>query len=112
MQSIVIEERAQGDAVVLKPIGRLDSITTPDMQDKVSEVLARQPSCLVIDFGAVDYINSTGLRIMLMAAKKLKVASGRLVLCGMRASVRSVFELSGFHKIITIVDECSAAAKA
>ncbi|MGH6918072.1 MAG: STAS domain-containing protein, partial [Geminicoccaceae bacterium] len=70
--ALEIEEVSRGDAVILKPIGRLDSNTTSAMQERVMNVLARRPRRLVIDFAAVDYINSTGLRIMLMAAKKIK----------------------------------------
>ena len=102
-----IEESLRGNAVILKPSGRLDSSSTSIMQDRVQATMAKRPKHLVIDFTAVDYVNSTGLRVMLMAAKKMKLDGGRLTLCGMRPNVREVFVISGFHKIIEIVDECA-----
>ena len=103
-----IEELSRDDAVILRPVGRLDSSTMPVVQDRVLSVLARRPKHLVIDFRDLDYVNSTGLRVMLMAAKKLKADNGRFTLCGMKANVREVFEISGFHKIIEIIDDCAA----
>jgi anti-anti-sigma factor len=105
---VQIEELTRQDATILRPVGRLDSSTMPAVQERVLAVLARRPKHLVIDFRDLDYVNSTGLRVMLMAAKKLKVDNGRFTLCGMKANVREVFEISGFHKIIEIVDDCAA----
>lgn len=102
-----IEETIREDVTILKPVGRLDSTTMPTVQDRVMAVLARRPKHLVIDFRELDYVNSTGLRVMLMAAKKLKTENGRFTLCGMKANVREVFEISGFHKIIEIRDDCA-----
>ena len=107
-----IEELSRQDATVLRLTGRLDSSTMPTVQDRVMSALARRPRHLVIDFSSLDYINSTGLRVMLMAAKRLKLDNGRFTLCGMKTPVREVFEISGFHKIIEIVDDCTAAIAA
>lgn len=107
-----IEELSRQDATVLRLVGRLDSSTMPAVQDRVMTVLVRRPRHLVIDFSNLDYVNSTGLRVMLMAAKRLKVDNGRFTLCGMKAPVREVFEISGFHKIIEIIDDCAAVIAA
>lgn len=107
-----IEETGSDELLVLKPVGRLDSSTTPAVQDRVMAVLARRPRHLVIDFAALDYVNSSGLRVMLLAAKKLKQDGGRFTLCAMQPKVREVFEISGFHKIIEIVADIESCTSA
>ncbi|HUM02325.1 MAG TPA: STAS domain-containing protein, partial [Thermoanaerobaculia bacterium] len=59
------------------------------------------------------YVSSAGLRVLVMLAKKLAGGQGRLVLCGMRESVREVFEIAGFTSLFAItatVDEAVASA--
>ena len=54
----------------------------------------------MLDLGRLDYISSAGLRVVLIAAKRLKSVGGALVLCTLNPSVREVFEISGFASIL------------
>lgn len=89
--------------------GRLDSATSNGLE-KSLQALFQLPGCrLVMDFAALDYISSAGLRVVLMAAKRAKQEQGRLVLCGLQPHVQQVFEISGFLKILEVVAERQAA---
>ena len=57
---------------------------------------------LVLDFAALDYISSAGLRLVLVLAKRLKQAGGKLVIYGMQPHVREVFDISGFLAILNV----------
>ena len=57
---------------------------------------------LVLDFAALDYISSAGLRLVLVLAKRLKQERGRLVLCAMQPHVHEVFDISGFLAILDV----------
>ena len=57
---------------------------------------------LVLDFAALDYISSAGLRMVLVVAKRLKGEGGQLVLSGMQPHVREVFDISGFLAILNV----------
>jgi len=109
-------EIRQGDRngfVVLAPVGRLDTKTAPDLEKKVVELLRSGTRRFVIDFGPTEYVSSAGLRVLLMLAKKLAGGEGRLVMCGMSAAVREVFDIAGFASVFTIVstlDEVAAAS--
>ena len=63
----------------------------------------------MVDFSALTYVSSAGLRVILMAAKRVKQSQGKLVLFGLSPQVREVFEISGFLKILDVVDDRAAA---
>ncbi|MDE2972092.1 MAG: STAS domain-containing protein, partial [Acidobacteriota bacterium] len=59
---------------------------------------------VVMNFGGLDYINSTGMRVLLILAKRLAGVKGKLVLCEMKEHILEVFKISGFNQILTITD--------
>ncbi len=95
-------EKTNGDVIVLELNGRLDSNTSKVLEDKVMEVLGQGHKKLLMDFGDVDYINSTGLRVLLLALQQLKKSQGRLVLCAIKDYMKEVFEISGYTEIFPI----------
>lgn len=96
-----ISETQRNDCLVVTLRGRLDSTTSPGFEQQALDMLARHPR-LVLDFTDVDYISSAGLRVLLLIAKKTKQGGGALVLCGLRDSLREIFEISGFMAILDI----------
>lgn len=97
-----IETERAGGALVLIPVGRLDSNNAGEAEQIVLGHIAGGETRIVLDFGRLDYISSAGLRVMLMAAKRLKQANGKMVLCSMQDHIREVFEISGFLSILTV----------
>lgn len=99
------------DLVVLVPTGRLDTNTAKLLEERVTEATAADTH-LVIDMEGVDYVSSFGLRVILMAAKTYAQKSKSLVLCGLQKDVMNVFRISGFLKILTVVENRAAARDA
>jgi anti-anti-sigma factor len=97
-----IDELRTPGALVLAPAGRLDSVTSNELEKQVVSRLAAGEKRLVLDLAGVEYISSAGLRVLLMAAKRLKEPPGALVLCGMAPSVRSVLQLAGFLPLFVV----------
>jgi len=102
------EERRDG-ALIVAPSGRVDSVSSSELERALVGHLGAGESRVVVDLAQVEYISSAGLRVLLMTAKKLKDADGRLVLCAMPESVRLVFELAGFVPIFAIEPTREAA---
>jgi anti-anti-sigma factor len=98
-----IAESTHGAVLVLSPKGRLDSNSSPEFERRVREKLAAGHRRLVIDFGALDYVSSAGLRILLVAGKALKAERGQMALCRLADTVMEVFRISGFDRIFTIL---------
>jgi anti-anti-sigma factor len=101
-----------GDVVIVKLAGRLDSSTAPPAEESFTRLLASGPLHLAIDLSNVEYISSAGLRVLLVVAKKLQQAKGKVVLFGLVQNVREVFQISGFDRIFTIQPDMAAAVAA
>lgn len=103
-----LQQETRDDVLILRPMGRLDSSSSPELERTLSEHLDAGVKRLVFDLGDLDYISSAGLRVVLLAGKKLRASQGKLVLVGMRATVKEVFEMSGFLTLFAVaasVDE-------
>ena len=104
-----IEHGTQDHVTVLAPTGRIDTTTSGAVEDAVRDAVDAGARALIIDFTAVDYISSAGLRVFLVLAKRLRDLGGRLVLCGMGQPVRQVFQLAGFLPLFTVASSREAA---
>ena len=95
-------ERESAGITVLELGGRLDSNTSKVLEDKIMEILGQGRTKVLMDFKDVDYINSTGLRVLLLALQQLKKIQGKLVLSTIKDYMKEVFEISGYTEIFPI----------
>jgi anti-anti-sigma factor len=103
----ITDETLDGAAVVHLE-GNLDTTTAPEVMAHLDALIEAGTTTLIIDFAAVDFVSSAGLRVLLATAKKLR-PDGSLRLYGLNDSVREVFDVSGFSTIIPIFDDQAAA---
>ena len=101
-RSMEVSTRTAEGATIVAFKGNLDSNTSPQAQQALDGLLAVKGQKLVVDFSALDYISSAGLRVLLGAAKKLQGSGGSLRLFGLNETVREVFEISGFATILPV----------
>jgi anti-sigma B factor antagonist len=109
-----VREELVSGVTALAVKGRLDSITAPEFGWKLEALVATPQNRLVVDFGNLEYLSSAGFRVLLVAAKRAEAVGSRLVLYGLSANVRQLFDLGGFLDLFTIVasrDDAIAAAK-
>jgi anti-anti-sigma factor len=66
-----------GGVTVVRFEGNLDTNTAPDAQERLDALLDQGSTMVLIDFEALDYISSAGLRVLLATAKKLRGSSGK-----------------------------------
>jgi anti-sigma B factor antagonist len=97
----VIESSADG-VTVLEPRGRLDTVNAKPFGDRVVELMRRGSNRVLIDLKNVQYISSAGFRALLIAHKQSVDLKGKVVLCGLSAEVRRMFELGAFLDLFTI----------
>jgi len=96
------------NAYVFKPVGRVDSRTAAEFEQTLLSAISEGQDKVIVDFTELNFMSSAGLRVVLMAAKRLN-KKGFFALCGMSDNIREVFEVSGFSKILTITIDLSAA---
>ena len=106
-----IFEQQQNDAWIFRIDGRLDSNTAPELETTLFRAIENGTRQMVIDFEALAYISSAGLRVILKTAKDLKRRDGKLVLCAMQDYVREVFEISGFDTFLPIAPTAGDALR-
>ena len=97
-----LEQERRDDILILRPRGRLDSNSSPELERVVAEQLEVGTQRVVFDLSALDYISSAGLRVVLLAGKKLRASKGKLVLVGLSDMVREVFDMSGFLTLFAV----------
>ena len=95
--SLKIEKR---NNETLALIGRLDTVTAPELETEISAALSSAES-LVLDMEKLEYISSAGLRVILKTQKVLAQKAG-LKLIHVPNDVREVFDITGFSDILTI----------
>jgi len=99
---MTIQQHTEDGVAVIAPAGRIDTTTSGALEDAVRRTVDGGARDLLVDFAAVDYISSAGLRVCLVLAKRMRDLGGRLVLCGMPESVRQVFQLAGFMPLFIV----------
>lgn len=106
-----ISKRQQGDAWVVSIAGNLDSVSSPKAQQELDAIISNGARKLAVDFSALDYISSAGLRVLLGVAKQLGAKGGVLRTFGLNQTVLEVFNISGFSAILPVFPSESEALK-
>lgn len=101
-----------GDVVVARLSGRLDSQSAPSAEEQLTQLIGNERPRLAIDLSNLEYVSSAGLRVLLLVARKVQQAQGKLALFGLAPGVRDVFSISGFDTIFTVRDNAAAAMEA
>ena len=95
--------------IVVRVQGKLDVVACKAFEARLAAHIDAPERLLVLDFSRCDYISSAGLRSILIAAKKCKANGTDLVLAGMNPTVREVFRVSGFDRMLVIEPDMESA---
>jgi anti-anti-sigma factor len=109
MSMEIREERLEGDIVVIAVVGRLDPATASQLEPPLVAAASAPTRGLVLDLGGVDYVSSAGLRVLLVAGKRLHERRARLTLHGVRPYVKQILDLAGFS---TLFPTCASREEA
>ena len=91
-----------GDVRTVRIAGNLDTQTAPVAQEQLMQLIDDGATKILVDFEDLNYISSSGLRMLLVAFKRLEGTSGQLRICNPNTMVREVFETSGFLEIFSV----------
>ena len=106
-KSINFSENFKGGWYILGIIGRMDTITAPNAEEKIKVVLTDHLK-VALDLGALEYISSAGLRVLLRVAKIADKADKEIVICGAQGMVQEIlddFDIEGFYTLYKSVDD-------
>jgi len=95
-----INKTTAGVSMTLELEGRLDSVTAPQLEAELKCSLDGITE-LALDFSALDYLSSAGLRVIL-AAQKVMDKKGCMQIRNVNETIMNVFEITGFTDLLTI----------
>jgi len=82
--------------------GRVDGANALEFHEALEAAISPDDTGMVLDFEGISYISSAGLRVVLLVAKTLQQQKAKLAVCSLSDSIREVFEISGFNKIVPV----------
>lgn len=92
----------QNEEIVVSVDGRVDTIAAPDLEKAIQPYFSETGATLVLDCEKVSFISSSGLRVILLTYKQMTANGGKFILRNLTSEVRSVIDMTGFSRIITI----------
>lgn len=100
-----IGEKKAGQVDILSLVGRLDAYAANDVEKKIAIVTEKAQVNLVIYMDKLEYISSSGLRVLLAALKKARKQQGDIRLAGLQPYVKEVFDVSGFTQLFKMFEK-------
>jgi len=97
-----LETRELKRVSVVKVAGRVDSLTAPDLDKTLQDLLAVDRSQIVMDLQEVEYMSSAGLRALVAANKAARKSGGDVRLAQLSPRVREVIDLAGLTPVFDI----------
>jgi len=97
-----IKKEKIGIFSVLKIKGRIDTIHSSALEEEVNQLHGSGEKNWIFDCSGMNYISSSGLRVFLVAQKKVISINGKLYLCEMQPAIQEIFRISGFSNLFKI----------
>ncbi len=95
-----INKTIEGDTLIIAPVDKIDTNTAPELDKEITSSLDGIAN-LVLDMKDLNYISSSGLRVLLSAHKTM-LRKGSMVIKNVGSRVMEVFEITGFDCILNI----------
>ena len=102
MKAFQIDESARGGSVELTLGGELDMSATFALEPVLDRVLADHPRGLVLDLAGVDFVDSSGLGLLIATHERADLADVPMEIAGVRPEVRRVFQVAGLDGVLQV----------
>jgi anti-sigma B factor antagonist len=107
-----LDSHQAGERTVVAVGGEIDVYTAPKLRDRLVELVNAGHYHLVIDLEDVDFLDSTGLGVLVGALKRVRVHQGSLRLVCTQERLVKIFTITGLAKVFPIYDSVEAAVGA
>lgn len=102
-------DESRSPYTVLAVKGEVDVYTAPRLREKLVELVSSGHLKIVVNLEGVDFLDSTGLGVLVGGLKRLRSNDGQLGLVCTQARILKVFEITGLTKVFSIYDSVDAA---
>ena len=100
---MVLSERLSENTLIVIPAGRIDMTTSDQFRERLLPLVddcAKKSRSMILDFSAVEYISSAGLRVLMLAAKQARTSGQIIAIAALQPVVLEIFQISRFDKIL------------
>ena len=91
-----------GDVVRVSVVGELDAASAPRLQRSLDAVIGVSAGAVVLDMSGVSFIDSTGLRVLLVLQQRLSAQRRPLTLGDVSVQTRRLLDLSGLSSVLGV----------
>mgnify|MGYP000939218238 FL=1 len=95
-------EIIEDGAIEIKPIGEVDIYTSPELKNKIFELIEEKDLNIVINGENLDYIDSTGLGVLMGIYKKMQGKTLDLQIINLKPNIYKLFDITGLNKVFNI----------
>ncbi|MGA8255147.1 MAG: anti-sigma factor antagonist [Nocardioides sp.] len=106
---LTLETRDVDGRTIVAVGGEIDVYTAPKLRDKITELVASGVYDIVIDMEAVEFLDSTGLGVLVGGLKKVRAHDGSLALICNQDRLLKIFRITGLAKVFVIHESTEAA---
>jgi anti-sigma B factor antagonist len=99
-------------ATIIAVGGEIDVYTAPKLRDKITELVAEGVYDIIVDMEAVEFLDSTGLGVLVGGLKKVRAHDGSLQLICTQDRLLKIFRITGLAKVFVIHDSADGALAA
>ncbi|WP_380169422.1 STAS domain-containing protein [Jannaschia sp. R86511] len=110
---LTLATRPEGDRTVVEVGGEIDVYTAPQLRSALNDAVAAGARHLVVDMSGTEFLDSTGLGVLVGGLKRVRTMDGDLELVCASEKILKVFRITGLTKVFTIhasIDEALAGS--
>ncbi len=104
--------RTVGEHTVLEVGGEVDVYTAPRLRERLLELIDGGARRVVVDLGRVDFLDSTGLGVLVGALKRLRTAGGSVALVCDKEPLLKIFRITALDQVCPLHPTVDAASGA
>jgi anti-sigma B factor antagonist len=103
------EEELDAANLVIRVAGEIHATTAPEFSERLNQAIARGKTGIVLDLTAVEFIDSTGLSVLLNGLRRVTRVRGTMVLACANPTVLRLFEITKLDSTFEILADCDEA---
>ncbi|MGH9150490.1 MAG: STAS domain-containing protein [Acidimicrobiales bacterium] len=104
-----LEVGTENGVTVLAVKGEVDVSTAPRLREKLIELVSSGSRDIVVDLEGVEFLDSTGLGVLVGGLKRVRSHDGKLALVCTQRRILKVFEITGLTQVFDIQDTVAGA---
>lgn len=107
---LTLSSREVGDRTVIEVGGEVDVYTAPKLDAEITSIVGSGKSHIIVDLSGVEFLDSTGLGVLVKGLKHAKEAGGSLAVVATSDRIIKVFRITGLDSAIPLHDSVDSAA--